>query len=307
MSGKRTLVLGGASGLVGRAIAERLSGHTVAASSRDVNLMDMRDTERFFMEIRPTHVFMAAGRVGGIEANRSRPAQFIHDNLSMAVNVVESCRLFNVEKLVYLGSSCIFPRACEQPMKEEHLLTGALEPTNEWYAVAKIAGIKLCQAYKRQYNCNFVSAMPCNLYGPNDNFDLTSSHVLPAMIRKFHEAKVASASTVTLWGNGSALREFLHVHDLADALMVVMDKYNEEQFINVGSGQEVSIKELAEAVQSIVYPGSEIVWDTSKPNGMPRKIMDSSRMRTLGWTPKIDLRQGIGSSYEWYRSTVPVK
>ncbi|MEJ2190484.1 MAG: GDP-L-fucose synthase, partial [Acidobacteriota bacterium] len=238
--------------------------------------------------------------VGGILANSTRPAEFIYDNMMIHATVVHASYLYEARKLLYLGSSCIYPRDCPQPMREEHLLSGYLEPTNEPYAIAKIAGIKLCQAYRKQYGCDFISAMPTNLYGPNDNFDLESSHVLPAMIRKFHEARERSEPTVTIWGTGTPRREFLHVDDLADACLFLMRAYDDEQHINVGTGEDRSIGELAELVGEVVYPEAEIVYDTSKPDGTPRKLLDVSRLHALGWRHTIGLREGIESTYRWF-------
>ena len=241
--------------------------------------------------------------MGGILANDTRPAEFLYQNLQIQNNLIHGAYLAGVRKLLFLGSSCIYPRLAPQPLKEEHLLTGPLEPTNQWYAVAKIAGIKLCQAYRRQYGCDFISAMPTNMYGPNDKYDLQSSHVLPALIRKFHEAKVAQVPTVTCWGSGSPLREFLYSDDLARAGVFLLEHYSEEEFINVGSGREVSVRVLSETVRKAVgYPG-EIVWDTSKPDGVPRKLMDSSRLFALGWRPQVELEEGIQLAYEdfWQR------
>jgi GDP-L-fucose synthase len=238
--------------------------------------------------------------VGGIVANSTRPAEFIYDNLMIHGTVVHAAHVFGVKKLLYLGSSCIYPRECPQPMREEYLLSGALEPTNEPYAVAKIAGIKLCQAYRRQYGCNFISAMPTNLYGPNDNFDLTSSHVLPALIRKFHEAREGGRDEVVIWGTGTPRREFLHVDDLADACLYVMRHWEEEGHINVGTGEDLSIRELAELVRDVVHPSARLTFDRSKPDGMPRKLLDVSRLHALGWRHRIPLRKGIVTSYEWF-------
>jgi GDP-L-fucose synthase len=247
-------------------------------------------------------VFVAAARVGGILANDQRPAEFLYENLQIQNHLIEGAHRAGVKKLLFLGSSCIYPKLAPQPLREEHLLSGPLEPTNEWYAIAKIAGLKLCQALRRQYGCDFISAMPTNMYGPNDNYDLQGSHVLPALIRKFHEAKVAGATSVTCWGTGAPLREFLHSDDLARACVFLMEHYSEEQFINVGSGQEVSIRELAETVRRIVGFEGGIVWDKSKPDGTPRKIMDSSRLAALGWKPQVDLESGIALVYQDFLS-----
>jgi GDP-L-fucose synthase len=245
-------------------------------------------------------VYLVAGTVGGILANSTRPAEFIYDNMMIHATVVHACHLYGTRKLLYLGSSCIYPREAPQPMTEEALLGGALEPTNEFYAVAKIAGIKLCQAYRRQYGRNFISAMPTNLYGPNDNFDLNSSHVLPALMRKFHDAKLSGAADVSVWGSGRPRREFLHVDDLASACVFLMEHYDGEAHINVGTGEDLSIRELAEMVRDVVYPQARIVFDASRPDGPPRKLLDVSRLRGLGWAPKLSLRTGIESTYEWF-------
>jgi GDP-L-fucose synthase len=265
--------------------------------------MDLRDqsaVERWFEANRPEQVYLVAGTVGGILANSTRPAEFIYDNLMIHATVVHAAYKTGVKKLLYLGSSCIYPREAPQPMREEHLLTGPLEPTNEPYAIAKIAGIKLCQSYRRQYGCDFISAMPTNLYGPNDNFDLQSSHVLPAMIRKFHDAKTQGRRAVTLWGTGAPRREFLHVDDLADACVFLMENYDGEEHINVGTGEDLSIRELAAMVREVVAPEVEIEYDTSKPDGAPRKLLDVGRIHDLGWRHKIGLREGIESTYRWF-------
>jgi GDP-L-fucose synthase len=245
-------------------------------------------------------VFLVAGTVGGIMANSTRPAEFIYDNMMIHATVVHAAHQHRVKKLLYLGSSCIYPRESAQPMTEEQLLTGALEPTNEPYAIAKIAGIKLCEAYRKQYGDDFISAMPTNLYGPHDNFDLATSHVLPALIRKFHDAKMRGEREVTIWGTGSPRREFLHVDDLADACVFLMDRYDQSRHINVGTGEDLTIRALAELVRDLVYPQALLTLDTSKPDGMPRKLLDVSRLHALGWRHRIGLRDGIQSTYEWF-------
>jgi GDP-L-fucose synthase len=245
-----------------------------------------------------------AGTVGGIMANSTRPAEFIYDNMMIHATVVHAAHTSGVEKLLYLGSSCIYPRNANQPIAESELLTGILEPTNEPYAIAKIAGIKLCQAYKRQYGCNFVSAMPTNLYGPGDNFDLAASHVIPAMIRKFDDARREGRTSVEIWGTGSAMREFLHVDDLADACAFLMDNYDDAEHINVGTGTDLTIRELAEMIRDIVHPDAVLDFDTSKPDGTPRKVLDVGKLNSLGWKPSIALRDGIESTYEWYTQQV---
>ncbi len=298
------IFVAGHGGLVGSALLRRLetTGFTrVLTATRDqLDLRDQAAVSYWFKANRPEYVFLVAGTVGGIMANSTRPAEFIYDNMMIHATVVHSAHLFGVSKLLYLGSSCIYPRECLQPMTEDMLLTGALEPTNESYAIAKIAGIKLCQAYRRQYGSNFISAMPTNLYGPNDNFDLTSSHVLPAMIRKFDDARNAGVDAVVIWGTGSPRREFLHVDDLADACVFLMDQYSALDHINVGTGEDLSIRALAETVRDIVHPAARLTFDTTKPDGTPRKLLDVSRLHRLGWKHRIELEDGIRSAYEWY-------
>jgi len=279
-----------------------LEGFTnlLVAGREELDLRDQSAVSAWFDRNRPTNVILAAGTVGGIMANSSRPAEFLYDNMMIHATVVESAHATGVEKLLYLGSSCIYPRLAAQPITEDELLTGPLEPTNEAYALAKITGIKMCDAYRTQYGCHFISAMPTNLYGPNDNFDLTSSHVLPALIRRFHEAKVAGINEVTIWGTGTPQREFLHVDDLADACLFLLDHFDEPGPINVGAGKDLPIGDLAKLIGEVVHPGVEILFDTSKPDGTPRKLLDTSRMEALGWTSSIPLREGIQSTYEWY-------
>jgi GDP-L-fucose synthase len=296
------IYVAGHRGLVGSAIWRELTRlgytHLIGRSHSDLDLQDQGAVDRFYQEERPEYVFVAAAKVGGILANNQQPAAFLYENLQIQNHVIEGARRAGAKKLLFLGSSCIYPKMAPQPLKEEYLLTSPLEPTNEWYAIAKIAGVKLCQAYRRQHGCDFISAMPTNLYGPNDNYDLQNSHVLPALIRKFHEAKIAEAPSVTCWGTGAPLREFLYADDLARACVFLMDHYSEEQFINVGSGAELSIRELAEVVKRVVGFEKEIVWDKSKPDGTPRKLMDSSRLAALGWRPQMDLETGIKLAYE---------
>ena len=295
------IYVAGHRGLVGSAIWRELQRqgftHLIGKTRSELDLLDAERVGEFFRQERPEYVFVAAAKVGGIHANSSQPAAFLYQNLQIQNNLIHNAHLASVKKLLFLGSSCIYPKLAPQPLKEEYLLTGALEPTNEWYAVAKIAGIKLCQAYRRQHGCDFISAMPTNMYGPNDNYDPLNSHVLPALIRKFHEAKATGARTVSCWGTGTPLREFLYADDLARACVFLLENYSEEQFINVGFGSDVSIKELAETIQRIIGFTGEIVWDTSKPNGTPRKLMDSSRLFALGWRPQIGLEQGIRLAY----------
>jgi GDP-L-fucose synthase len=290
-------------GLVGSAIVRRLEGGGIKPLTATRDALDLRNqsaVNEWFRANRPDYVYLVAGTVGGILANSTRPAEFIYDNLLIHATVVHACHLHGTKKLLYLGSSCIYPREAPQPMTENALLAGPLEPTNEFYAIAKIAGIKLCQAYRRQYGCDFISAMPTNLYGPNDNFDLTSSHVLPALIRKFHDARLAGARDVTVWGSGRPRREFLHVDDLASACVFLMRKYDDEPHINVGTGEDLSIRELAEMIRDVVYPQAQIVFDASRPDGPPRKLLDVSRLRDLGWRPTLPLRQGIETTYRWF-------
>jgi GDP-L-fucose synthase len=300
----RRIFVAGHRGLVGSAIMRRLGRETgvqtLTASRDQLDLRDQAAVNYWFRANRPDYVYLVAGTVGGIMANSTRPAEFIYDNMMIHATVVHAAHLFGVKKLLYLGSSCIYPRECPQPMREDHLLSGPLEGTNEAYAVAKIAGIKLCQAYRKQYGADFISAMPTNLYGPNDNFDLTSSHVLPALIRKFHDAKLAGRNTVEIWGTGAARREFLHVDDLADACVFLMDRYDDPQHINVGTGEDLSVRELAELVRSIVHPAATLAFDSSKPDGTPRKLLDVSRLHDLGWRHRIALRDGVESTYRWF-------
>ena len=291
-------------GLVGSAIVRRLEkegfSNVETATREQLDLRDQAAVNYWFRANRPEYVFLVAGTVGGILANSTRPAEFIYDNMMIHATVLHAAHLFPVKRLLYLGSSCIYPRGCPQPMKEEHLLSGLLEPTNEPYAIAKIAGIKLCQAYRKQYGCDFISAMPTNLYGPNDNFDLASSHVLPALIRKFHDAKAEGRAEVTIWGTGEPRREFLHVDDLADACLFLMRRYDAVEHVNVGTGEDLTIRELAETVRDIVHPGARLVFDATKPDGTPKKLLDVSRLHALGWRHRIPLREGIESSYRWF-------
>jgi GDP-L-fucose synthase len=297
-------------GMVGSALLRRLTqagfADVVTATRQELDLRDQAAVDAWFDAQRPAYVIHAAGTVGGINANNTRPADFLYDNLMIHATVLHaSCRT-NVQKLLYLGSSCIYPRDCPQPIREEYLLTGPLEKTNEAYAVAKIAGLKSCEAYRRQYGCNFISAMPTNLYGPNDNFDLDSSHVVPALIRKFHECRVGGGQRVTVWGTGSPRREFMHVDDLADACLFLMDNYDQLQTINVGTGEDLTIKELAELVRDVVCPTAELAFDTSMPDGTPRKQLDVSRLHALGWRHRVLLRDGVASAYEWFCDRQPV-
>ena len=298
------MFVAGHRGLVGSAIVRRLSAdptvQLLTATRDQLDLRDQAAVNYWFKAMKPELVYLVAGTVGGILANSTRPAEFIYDNLMIHATVVHASHMHGARKLLYLGSSCIYPRLAPQPMNEEQLLAGALEPTNEPYAIAKIAGIKLCQSYRTQYGSDFISAMPTNLYGPHDNFDLSSSHVLPALIRKFHDAKVAGAPEVVVWGTGSARREFLHVDDLADACVFLMERYSDRSHLNVGTGIDLTIRELAEMVRATVYPAARIVWDDTKPDGAPRKLLDVSRLHALGWTHRIALGQGIEETYRWF-------
>ena len=298
------IYVAGHGGLVGSAVVRRLQAggftNVLTATRAQLDLRDQGAVNTWFEQNRPDYVFLVAGTVGGILANSTRPAEFIYDNLMIHGTVVEASHRVNVTKLLYLGSSCIYPRHATQPITEEQLLTGPLEPTNEWYAIAKIAGIKLCQAYRRQYGSDFISAMPTNLYGPEDNFDLSSSHVLPALIRKFHDAKQSGGKEVEIWGTGSPMREFLHVDDLADACVFLIENYSDDMHINVGTGVDLSIRELAEKVRDVVYPAAELRFDTSKPDGTPRKVLDVSRLNNLGWSPSYTLDSGLASTYQWF-------
>jgi len=294
----------GHAGLVGSAIVRRLQAegfsNILTATRHQVDLRNQAEVSHWFKANRPEYVFLVAGTVGGIMANSTRPAEFIYDNMMMHGTVVNAAHEFGATKLLYLGSSCIYPRDAAQPIVEESLLTGTLEPTNESYAIAKIAGIKLCQAYRRQYGCDFISAMPTNLYGPFDNFDLTSSHVLPALMRKFHDALESGVGEVEIWGTGTPRREFLHVDDLADACVHLMRNYSDEMHINVGTGIDLSIRELAEKVRDLIHPSAELRFDTSKPDGTPRKVLNVSRLAGTGWTAGIDLDAGLASTYQWF-------
>jgi len=298
------IYIAGHRGLVGSAIVRLLLregfSNLLTATSSELDLRNQSSVRTFFESEKPDYVFLAAAKVGGILANKTYPADFIYQNLMIEVNVIESARLAGVDKLLFLGSTCIYPKMAPQPLKEEYLLTAPLEPTNEWYAVAKIAGIKLCQAYQRQYGCKYISAMPTNLYGPEDNFNLESSHVVPALIRKFHEGKQQRTPSVTVWGTGKTLREFMHVDDCAAACMFLMEHYDGESIVNIGVGQDLSIADLAGVVKQVIGYDGDIVFDTSKPDGTPRKLVDVSRINGLGWQAGISLQQGIASTYQWF-------
>ena len=291
-------------GLVGSAILrllnERGFTNVLTATRDELDLRDQSAVNTWFSTHRPEYVYLVAGTVGGIMANSTRPAEFLYDNMMIHGTVVHAAYQTNVSKLLYLGSSCIYPRNSSQPISEDELLTGPLEPTNEGYALAKISGIKLCDYYRSQYGCDFISAMPTNLYGPNDNFDLDGSHVLPALMRKFHEAKKKGVGGVEIWGTGSAQREFLHVDDLADCCLYLMDNYSGTGHVNVGTGIDLSIKELAEMIRAEVYPEADLFFDTSKPDGMPRKVLDVSKLHALGWKAQTDLKTGVAQTYKWF-------
>ena len=300
MNSTSKIFIAGHNGMVGSAILRNLQdkgfSNFVLKSSKELDLRDAKAVADFFEEEKPEFVFLAAAKVGGIVANNTYRADFLYENLMIQNNVIHEAYKNKVEKLLFLGSSCIYPKLAPQPLKEEYLLTGILEPTNEPYAIAKIAGIKMCDAYRSQYGCNFISVMPTNLYGPNDNYDLQNSHVLPAMIRKFHEAKL-NGTSVELWGTGSPKREFLHADDMAEACVFLMENYNEPGLVNIGTGEDLSIKELAEMIQKITKFEGEIIWDHTKPDGTPRKLMDVSKLHTLGWKHKIALEEGITKVY----------
>ncbi|MBK7430386.1 MAG: GDP-L-fucose synthase [Bacteroidetes bacterium] len=302
MNNNSKIYVAGHRGMVGSAIVRHLTGsgftNLILKTSAELDLRNQQSVNDFFKNEKPEYVFLAAAKVGGINANNIYRAEFLYDNLAIEINVIEAAKQNSVKKLLFLGSSCIYPKSAPQPLKEEYLLTGILESTNEPYAIAKIAGIKLCEAYRSQYGCNFISAMPTNLYGPNDNYDLEKSHVLPALIRKFHEAKTNGSSEVIVWGSGKPMREFLHVDDLAAACLILMQKYDGVGFLNVGFGSDISISELSFLLADIVGFKGKIVFDTSRADGTVRKLMDSSKMQALGWQPKIGLKQGISDTYK---------
>ncbi len=300
------IYIAGHKGLVGSAIMRQLVNENftniIFRSHTDLDLLNQKEVENFFKEETPEYVFLAAALVGGIEANNNRRAEFIYGNLQIQCNVINSSYLNNVKKLCFLGSSCIYPKLAPQPMKEEYLLDGKLEETNEPYAIAKIAGIKMCESYNRQFGTNYISVMPTNLYGPNDNFDLSSSHVLPALIRKFIEAKESNSPTVKIWGSGKPKREFLFVDDMAEATVFLMQNYNSSEIINIGSGKDISISELAELLKELTRFNGEIIYDSSKPDGTPRKLLDVSKINSLGWTAETSLKEGIKKTIEWYQN-----
>ena len=317
MDNDSRVLVAGANGMVGSAIVRNLESkgyaNIIKATRQVVDFTDQEATDAFFRFIKPEYVFVAAAKVGGIMANNNYKADFLTENLRIQTNIIDAAHRFNVKKLLFLGSSCIYPKFANQPIAEDQLMTGPLEPTNDAYAIAKIAGIMMCQAYRQQHGFNAISLMPTNLYGPNDNFDLETSHILPAMIAKYHYATTEGYTIdmggpwwpdVKLWGDGSAMREFLHVDDLAEACYICMQNYNDSEHINVGTGEDVTIKELAQTISNVVgFPGFT-EWDTSKPNGTPRKVLNVDKIKSLGWEPKISLREGIKSTYEWYKEVV---
>ena len=298
------IFVAGHNGLVGSAITRLLQklgySHLILRNRKELDLINQSQVESFFANEQPDYIFLAAAKVGGILANDTYRGEFIYNNLTIQTNIIDAARRYNAKKLLFLGSSCIYPRECPQPMREEYLLTGPLENTNEPYAIAKIAGIKMCEAYNAQYGTNFAAVMPTNLYGPNDNFDLKSSHVLPALIRKIHEAKKSDLDRVSIWGTGIPKREFLHVDDLANACIFVMNSQNISTIVNIGSGEEVSIKKLAHMIAEIINFQGQLVFDASKPDGTPRKLLDTSKLNNLGWKPKIQLKEGIANTYNWF-------
>ena len=306
MNKNSKIYVAGHRGLVGSAIVRILKkkgyGNLILRAHKELDLLNQKAVENFFRKEGPEYVFLAAAKVGGIMANKTYPADFIQNNLTIQNNVIENAHRYGVKKLLFLGSSCIYPKMAPQPIREEYLLTGPLEPTNIAYAAAKIAGIIMCQSYNKQYGTNFISVMPTNLYGPNDNFDLENSHVLPAMIRKFHEAKISGSPNVVLWGTGSPKREFLHVDDLADACLFLMKNYDDSEIVNIGTGTDISINPVAEKIKKVVGYKGKIVWDKTKPDGTPRKLLNVSRIRKLGWKHKIGLDAGLKKTYEWYEN-----
>lgn len=305
MEKQAKIYVAGHRGLVGSAIVRNLKAkgysNIISKTHKELDLLSQSEVKHFFETEKPEYVVLAAAKVGGINANNTYPADFIYDNLQIQCNVIKSAHEIGVEKLLFLGSTCIYPQLAPQPIPEDALLSGFLEPTNEAYAVAKIAGLEMCKFFKKQYHDNYISCMPTNLYGPYDNFDLKNSHVLPALIRKFHEAKINNSKTVEIWGTGSPLREFLHVDDMADACVYLLENYDGEQHVNIGTGKEISIKLLAETIKKVVGFNGELVWNTDMPDGTPRKLTDVTKLHELGWQHKIELEDGLRSTYEWYK------
>ena len=310
MNKESKIYVAGHNGMVGSAIVRRLQKNgyenILCKSHKELDLADQALTDRFFMDEKPDYVFIAAAKVGGIHANNSFPADFIMENMLIECNIIKSAFKYGVKKLLFLGSSCIYPKLCPQPIKEEYLLTGELEPTNEAYALAKISGIKMCQSYNRQYGTRFISAMPASLYGINDRFDINNSHVIPSMIIKFHEAKMNNKPYVELWGTGSPLREFLYVDDMADACLYLMQNYEGNEFVNIGSGKEISIRDLAQTLKRVTEYTGELVFDTTKPDGTPRRVLDNTKIHKTGWIPKIDMEEGLRREYEYYLKYVVI-
>lgn len=303
------ILVAGANGMVGRAIVRNLEskgyGNIIKGTRQDVDFTNQEEVEKYFSTEEPEYVFIAAAKAGGILANKTYPANFIYDNLMIQTNIINSSYNFGVKKLLFLGSSCIYPKFPKLPITEDELLASPLETTNDSYAIAKIAGIKMCQAYRKQYGFNAISLMPTNLYGPYDNFHLENSHVLPALLRKFHEAKESNSTTVECWGDGSSMREFLHVDDLAEACFVCMENYEHIEHINVGTGEDISIKTLTRRIADVVGYSGQIVWDTTKPNGTPRKVLNVDKIKSLGWNPTINLYDGIAKTYSWFKENLP--
>jgi len=305
MDSDSKILVAGARGLVGSAIVRNLrsKGYTniIEGTRDDIDFTNQDDTERYFCSEEPEYVFLAAAKVGGIMANKTRPAEFIYDNLMIQSNIINAAYNYGIKKLVFLGSSCIYPKHPNIPITEDQLMTGPLEPTNDAYAIAKIAGIRMCQAYRQQYGFNAISLQPTNLYGVNDNFNPESSHVIPGIMRRMHEAKINKDSQFVCWGDGSPLREFLYIDDMAEACYICMNEYNDSEIINIGTGSDITIKELTEIIAKIIDYRGEIIWDTTKPNGTPRKVMNVDKLKSLGWSPKVGIRQGIYQTYEWFK------
>lgn len=308
MEKNEKIYIAGHNGLIGSAIMKKLKSdgydNLISKSHRELDLINQTEVNKFFEKEKPEYVFLAAAKVGGIKANSTQPVEFIYENLMIQNNIIKASYDFQVKKLLFLGSSCIYPRECKQPMREEYLLSGYLEPTNEAYALAKIAGLKMCEYYNEQYSANFISCMPTNIYGPNDNFDLETSHVIPAMMRRFYDAKLNHSPQIKIWGSGNAMREFLYVEDLADACVYLMNNYDNGKFINVGTGIDVSIKELALMIKEIVGYQGQIIFDTSKPEGNPKKLLDVTALQDIGWKHKVDLKEGLNLTFNWFKKNL---